>query len=681
MNEAKQIKLFPEEANPDVKAILKPSIKFIGLMQPSGSILEINQSALDFRGFTSSDVIGRPLWEVGWWNNSKLTRTQLPTAVTRAAAGESVSYVDYLGTGDRLLAFEFSIQPISNQQGKVIFLILEGHNIPQYEFTTSGCVCQVGEEIPVDDDREQSQQHNPLLHIPRSLSPFHTEQALQESEARFRATFEQVAVGLAHVGLDGRWLSVNQKLCEILGYTREELLNLTWSEISHSDDVKTDLRDICQLLAGKISNYSLEKRYNRKDGKSIWVNLTVSLLRETTKAIPEPKYFIAVIEDISKRKQLEATLRETEARFQMMADTAPVMIWMSGVDKLCNFFNKGWLAFTGRTMAQELGNGWVEGVHPEDLARCIYIHTSSFDARSPFVMEYRLRRFDGEYRWVLDTGMPRFAGDGSFAGFIGSSIDISECKQTKLALQQQAEELTCLNTILTQTTAMLQKRNQELDQFAYVASHDLKAPLRAIANLSQWLEEDLTGQLSPENQHQLELLRGRVHRMESLINGLLEYSRIGRNHTDLSLVNVGDLLQEVIDSLAAPLSFKIEIASEMPTLITKRISLQQVFTNLIENAIKHHSRLDGEVKVSVQDQGRYYEFTVADDGPGISEEYHHKVFTIFQTLEARDRKEGVGIGLAIVKKIIETDGGTINLDSSSGVGSSFHFTWPKQSGE
>jgi signal transduction histidine kinase len=259
--------------------------------------------------------------------------------------------------------------------------------------------------------------------------------------------------------------------------------------------------------------------------------------------------------------------------------------------------------------------------------------------------------------------------------------DISERKQAELALQQRAEELTCVNTILTQTTAMLQKRNQELDQFAYVTSHDLKAPLRAIANLSEWLEEDLAGQLPSENKHQLDLLRGRVHRMEGLINGLLEYSRIGRIHTDLSLVNLNNLLQEVIDSLERPLSFKIDVASGMPAFITKRIPLQQVFTNLIENAIKHHSRLDGHVKISVQDQGRYYKFTVADDGPGIPQEYHQKVFSIFQTLEARDRKESTGIGLAIVKKIVETEGGTINLDSSSGGGSSFHFTWPKQSGE
>ncbi|WP_017653787.1 PAS domain S-box protein [Fortiea contorta] len=387
------------------------------------------------------------------------------------------------------------------------------------------------------------------------------EQASQESEERFRATFEQAAVGIAHVGIDGRWLRVNQKLCEIVGYTRQELLHLTFQEITYPDDLQTDLNYMRQLLAGEIETYSMEKRYICKDNLPCWINLTVSLVRENGETAisntirHQPKYFIAVIEDISDRKLAELTL------------------------------------------------------------------------------------------------------------------------------QQRAEELTRVNNILAQTTTILQKRNQELDQFAYVASHDLKAPLRAIANLSEWLEEDLGDQLPAENQHQMRLLRGRVQRMEALINGLLEYSRIGRTHAEQSVVDVETLLQEVIDSLEPPPTFIIDVASEMPIFRTKHLLLQQIFANLISNAIKHNPRVDGHVQISVKDQGRWYEFAVADNGPGISPEYQDKIFVIFQTLESRDHKENTGIGLAIVKKIVETEGGNITLTSSLGKGSTFRFTWTKHQNE
>lgn len=255
--------------------------------------------------------------------------------------------------------------------------------------------------------------------------------------------------------------------------------------------------------------------------------------------------------------------------------------------------------------------------------------------------------------------------------------DIGEFERIEATLQARADELARLTAILAQTNATLENRNRELEQFAYVASHDLKAPLRAIANLSAWIEEDLDGQLPEENQHQMRLLRGRVLRMEALINGLLEYSRIGRTQTSAEVVAVADLLTDVIDSLDPPDSFTIAIAPNMPTLKTKAVLLRQVFANLISNAIKHHDRPNGRIQVSAHDRQTHYEFSVADDGPGIASEYHTKIFVIFQTLQARDTKESTGIGLSIVKKIVESEGGTIWLDSQEGRGAVFSFTWPK----
>ncbi len=257
--------------------------------------------------------------------------------------------------------------------------------------------------------------------------------------------------------------------------------------------------------------------------------------------------------------------------------------------------------------------------------------------------------------------------------------DMTEVQATQEKLQSRADELTRLTTMFAQTNITLEDRNRELEQFAYVASHDLKAPLRAIANLSEWIEEDLQGQLAAENQHQMVLLRGRVHRMDALINGLLEYSRVGRIKALPEQVSVSVLLEEIIDSLAPPATFTIEIAPNLPSFTTKALLLRQVFANLISNAIKHRDRPDGHITISVQEQGAFYEFAVADDGPGIAPNYHDKIFVIFQTLEARDTKESTGIGLAIVKRIVEAEGGSIWIDSQEGSGATFHFTWLKES--
>jgi PAS domain S-box-containing protein len=240
--------------------------------------------------------------------------------------------------------------------------------------------------------------------------------------------------------------------------------------------------------------------------------------------------------------------------------------------------------------------------------------------------------------------------------------DITLRKQTEAKLQARAEELNRLNAALRRTNATLEDRNQELDRFAYVTSHDLKAPLRAIANLSNWIAEDLGNDLPPENQHQLQLLRGRVARMESLLDGLLEYSRIGRQKIPIEVTDVQAL---------------VDITTELPLLRTRKLLLRQVLIGLIDNAIQHHPSPHGKVQIAATDLGDRYEFAITDDGEGIEPQYQDKIYTIFQTLQARDLHESTGIGLAIVKKIVETEGGAIRLQSSLGQGATFRFTWLK----
>jgi PAS domain S-box-containing protein len=256
--------------------------------------------------------------------------------------------------------------------------------------------------------------------------------------------------------------------------------------------------------------------------------------------------------------------------------------------------------------------------------------------------------------------------------------DITERQQTAAKLQAKAIEMAALNKSLIASNQSLIDSNQELDRFAYITSHDLKAPLRAIASLAEWIEEDLVDCLSPETRSHMELLRRRVYRMQDLLNSLLEYSRVGRTHHPITTVEIEELLQKVIQNLAPPATFAIEIVSPMPTIQTRQQPLEQVFNHLIDNAIRHHPTKMGIIRISALDLGDRYEFAIADDGDGIEPQYQTRIYTIFQTLQARDLQENVGAGLAIVKKIVTAEGGTIKLQSLAGKGAIFRFTWLKQ---
>ena len=253
---------------------------------------------------------------------------------------------------------------------------------------------------------------------------------------------------------------------------------------------------------------------------------------------------------------------------------------------------------------------------------------------------------------------------GTTAGIIGIAKDITD----KHKSEEKAKEY-MIN---------LEKMNKELDQFAYVVSHDLKAPLRAIANLSQWIEEDLGPSIPEDIKKNMDTLRGRVHRMEALINGILSYSRSTRPKVEITSIDLEQLLKDIIAGLVVPAKFSVTIAHTMPVIHNNKVWIEQIFTNLISNAIKHNDKIEGKVEISYKDGGGYHQFAVTDNGPGIAEEYHEKVFTIFQTLEARDKVENTGVGLSIVKKIIEEQKGKIWIESQVGHGTSFVFHLPKQ---
>ncbi|NND90250.1 MAG: PAS domain S-box protein [Granulosicoccus sp.] len=247
--------------------------------------------------------------------------------------------------------------------------------------------------------------------------------------------------------------------------------------------------------------------------------------------------------------------------------------------------------------------------------------------------------------------------------FVGIIRDVSE---RRLEERHRQEMITAL-----------ERSNAELDSFAYIASHDLKAPLRVIDNASRWLEEDLEQYLDDDTRESMALLRSRIVRMERLLDDLLEHSRIGRTRLAEETVTGSELMEDVIALVAPPTQFRIELDPAFSSIQLPRMPIRNVLLNLVSNAIKHHDLEAGLIEVCVKDRDDHYEFTVSDDGPGIAPEFHQRVFGMFQTLKPRDEVEGSGMGLAMVKKNIEVAGGEISLISEGGRGCSFRFTWPK----
>ncbi len=242
-------------------------------------------------------------------------------------------------------------------------------------------------------------------------------------------------------------------------------------------------------------------------------------------------------------------------------------------------------------------------------------------------------------------------------------------------LKKLSESLNRMSQILEMNFNELKKKNNELDQFAYVVSHDLKAPLRGIDNIISWVEEDHANELTESVKHNLDLIKGRTKRLENMINGLLAYARIGKLKRNVEPVSIGILLLE-LKELLVPSHFNFLVKGEMPVLNTEKIQIEQVFSNLISNAVKYNHKVSGTIIIEARAFPGYYEFSVSDDGIGIQKDYFEKIFMIFQTLQERDAFESTGVGLAIVKKIIDEKKGRISVESEEGKGTTFRFTWP-----
>jgi PAS domain S-box-containing protein len=370
--------------------------------------------------------------------------------------------------------------------------------------------------------------------------------------------------------------------------------------------------------------------------------------------------------ELNERKKIEHNLLESEKRFRAMADGTPVMIWVTDPDGKIEFLNKAYSEFFGVTFEEASSGSWTMLVHPADTVAYIEKFMECTQERKLFRAEGRVRRSDGQWRWIDSYGQPRFSSSGEFLGMAGSSLDVTDSKLAEKELKHYAAEL--------------ERSNQNLHDFAFIASHDLREPLRKIMAFGHLLNSKINGDLGVEEKDYIARITSAAERMDEMLEGLLSYSGITTQGEPFMEVNLGLIVEQVLSDLELRIEEnggKVELG-ELPVLHGDPLQLRQLMQNLIGNALKYHRKGEpAHVIVSCQLEGDgYIKITITDKGIGFDMKDARRIFQPFVRLHGRSEYEGTGMGLAICQKIVERHGGSISAESKRGIGTTFSVILP-----
>lgn len=507
-----------------------------------------------------------------------------------------------------------------------------------------------------------------------------TFEQLRQSEQRYRSLFDNNLDPIFSLETEGHFLAANAAAEQISGYSLEELQSLHFLRLCPPEGREEAAQVFRNALCRQCRDF--ETVMVRKDGRHVDLFITGAPVIVDGEVVGVS----CIARDITARKAADRALRESEEALregeQMLAlamrggrmgawwrDLATNNVWWSR--ELEELFGLEPGGFSGTEA------GFYDFVYAEDRPSIAYKVEQAITEHTDYLIEFRFHHADGSLRWMEGRGRAVYSPEGQPLRLYGIGIDITERKKGEEALRQAHNEL---EQRVIERTAELELSLQELNQFTYVASHDLKAPLRAVKNLANWITTDTEDLLPESSKTHLAKMQNRIGRMEKFLDDLLVYSRVGRYYYQRAEdVDPVALAREAIDSLAPPPGFTITVQPDMPALRSQRILLEIVFKNLLDNALKHHHRSAGQIQISARELDSFIEFSVTDDGPGIDPMFHERIFQIFQTLRPRDELEATGAGLAIVKKAVESQGGAIQVISAEGQGTTFRFTWPKDS--
>lgn len=480
----------------------------------------------------------------------------------------------------------------------------------------------------------------------------------RRAESRFRATIESAPAAMVMVDIEGRIVLANTEAHRMFDFQPGELLGQI-VEILIPERFRGQhggmRRAFFEAPQTRRMGAGRDLFGLRRDGTEFPIEIGLNPV-ETE----EGMYVLSAIVDITERKQAQAVLDQTRRDLEDLAENSNVPMHWVNQNGVLEWANQAELNLLGYSREEYIGQPIAKFHVDREAIEDILCRLVNCETLSGY--EARLRAKDGKIK-VVSIHSSVYLQDGEFKHTRCFTTDITDKKLAEARLEDHARQL--------------EQSNRELEQFAYVASHDLKSPLRAILHLAQWIAEDTDNKLSDQSREDLASLQTRSVAMSRLLDDLLTYSRVGHKAYERIEVDTRQLIADIVTSLHKPAEFEVVISGPMPTLITPLVPLRLVLQNLIENAIKHHDRTDGRVEVSAREVGNFLEFVVQDDGPGIPVDAVGKVFELFVTLGRREKTDSSGMGLALVKKTVESYGGSVSIETpASNTGVIFRVRWP-----
>ena len=499
---------------------------------------------------------------------------------------------------------------------------------------------------------------------------------VRNERARFRDTLSSIGDGVITTDRHGAITSMNPVAEQLTGWRCKDADQRPVTTVFAivNENTRTVVENPVErvLREGVVAGLANHTVLIRKDGTEGPIDDSGAPIRSPRGTITGA---VLVFRDITERRHAERALAGSEARFRRIADAAPVLLWMASADTRRIFFNQPWLRFTGRKLEQEVGEGWMAGVHPDDRAACLDAYLSSFHTRRAVRTEYRLRRSDGASRWILDTGVPLYEGDGSFAGYIGSGIDITEIKDLEadrarvLAVERDAR-------------AQAEATNRLKDEFLHTVSHELRQPLNSIIG---WLHLLDQGGLDPRTAGRaIATSKRSAEALKRLVEDLLDIDQlvVGQLRINLQPMELAPVVAAALETVRPTADIKgVRLVMELSSPVTvagDADRLQQVFWNLLDNAVKF-TPSGGTVEVRLTEAGSQATVSVRDTGEGITPAFLPYSFDRFaqQDGSTTRRHGGLGLGLAMVRELVERHAGTVTADSAGpGHGATFTVTLP-----